>query len=143
MESECFFLGEGGGLRLVGFPEAWLEGLGGSFGFFLLGVLSGVGVGDGSGGLVGDSAVGVGVGADFIIILLKLISQFTKVSVILIKFITVPDDFTDVGVELSGRGVGTPFEVLLDRLQVHRLLYYFEVVGDVQSYRVHWLLEGP
>lgn len=94
-------------MRLVGLSKTRLEGFWGGFIFFLLGVLSGRA--SDAGILVGDSAVGVGVGADFIIILLKLISQFTKVSVILIKFITVSDNFTDVGVELGGRGVGTPF----------------------------------
>lgn len=141
MESECFFLGKGGWLIEVYLSISGLGGFGEGFFDFLTEVESGVVIDCGV--LVGDGPAGGGVGGDLIIILLKFTGKFAKIRIILIKLITISDNFADISVELGGRGVDSSFEVLLDRLQVHRLLNNIQVVGDVEGDRVHGLLERP
>lgn len=78
-----------------------------------------------SGVLVGYGPACGRIRGDLIIILLKFTGKFTKIRIILIKLITISDNFANISVELSRSSVNSGFQVLLDRLQVHRLLNYF------------------
>jgi hypothetical protein len=64
------------------------------------------------------------------VILFELLSDPHEICVTLVESVTVPDNFVDIGVELSWGGVKSSFEVVFNLGQVHRLFDDFEVLGD-------------
>lgn len=83
----------------------------------------------------------VTVGHDLHIIILELLSDSDEGLIVFIENITVSNYFIDVCVELSGSFIFIVFEIILDCLDVHRLLYNLMVIWDTQGYGIDRLSE--
>lgn len=79
---------------------------------------------------------------DPIVVLLELAGDFYKVLIRSIEKVAVVKDLHNICVELSRSVVAASLELVFNGGEIHRLLHYLKILGNVESLHVNWLHKG-